>query len=224
MIVLLHGVGLDHTIWDDVVPLLPGRTHAPDLPGHAGHRLDGPVTLADLVPPLSEPAHLVGFSLGALVAIRLAADRPELARSLTLVSAVAGRTMDERAAVRERLVLAERDLPASFEAAIVRWGERFRARVAPVLARNDPASYRACYQVFAEADDEVAALYGRLSMPVLAITGADDPGSTPAMTQAIAAAVPDGEAQVVAGARHLLPLEAPDALASAIIQTMRRAS
>ena len=35
-VVLLHGVGLDHTMWEPVAELLP--THfdvvAPDLPGH----------------------------------------------------------------------------------------------------------------------------------------------------------------------------------------------
>ena len=50
-IVLLHGVGLDHTMWDPVVALLAGDADVvtPDLPGH-GARPPAPagVTLADL--------------------------------------------------------------------------------------------------------------------------------------------------------------------------------
>ena len=50
-VVLLHGVGLDHTMWGPVVALLAGEFEVvtPDLPGH-GARPPAPagVTLADL--------------------------------------------------------------------------------------------------------------------------------------------------------------------------------
>jgi pimeloyl-ACP methyl ester carboxylesterase len=144
-------------------------------------------------------------------------------RSLTLISCIANRSPAERAAVRARLALAGSDLAASQEAALARWGEEHRAVIAPVLRANDPASYLACYRVFVEADGEVWPLYPGLSMPVLAITGAEDGGSTPAMAAALAAAVPDGECEIVPGARHLLPLDAPVALAAAIMRTSRRA-
>ena len=59
-------------------------------------------------------------------------------------------------------------------------------------------------------------------MPVLAITGSDDAGSTPAMSAAIAAACPRGEVVIVPGARHLLPLDAPQAVADAIVRNAGR--
>ena len=46
-------------------------------------------------------------------------------------------------------------------------------------------------------------------MPALAITGAEDPGSTPEMTRRLADALPDCRAVVVPGARHMLPVERP---------------
>ncbi len=90
-----------------------------------------------------------------------------------------------------------------------------------MLRANDRESYLACYRVFATADAECAPLYATLPMPVLAITGADDAGSTPAMSAAIAAACPRGEVAIVPGARHLLPLDAPQAVADAIVSQRR---
>jgi pimeloyl-ACP methyl ester carboxylesterase len=127
-LVLLHGVGLDHTMWEPVAALLADDVEvlAPDLPGH-GSRPPAPdgVTLAGLadgvvaeVPPGS---HLVGFSLGALIAQHLAVHRPELVATLTSVSSVCRRTPAEREAVLARLRTAEADFRASAAASLRRW-------------------------------------------------------------------------------------------------------
>ncbi|OLL72354.1 MULTISPECIES: alpha/beta fold hydrolase [unclassified Pseudonocardia] len=230
-VVLLHGVGLDHTLWDRVAPELSaaGHTvHAPDLLGH-GSAPDAPAgtTLADLAAPVAEvvagaggPVHLVGFSLGALVATRVALDHPGRVARLTLVSGVAGRSDDERAAVAARLGAAGTDLAATFDAAVRRWFSpewtaaepELADRVRRTLAANRPSSYLACYAVFARADAELWPELPRLVPPVTAVTGPEDPGSTPAMTRALAGRIPHGRAVVVDGARHLLPLERPDAV------------
>jgi pimeloyl-ACP methyl ester carboxylesterase len=231
-VVLLHGVGLDHTMWDRVSPALADRhtVHAPDLLGH-GSAPDAPpdTTLSELSAPLAGlgegPLHLVGFSLGALVATRFALDHPGRVASLTLVSGVANRSAAERAAVAKRLDAARQDPHATFDAALRRWfSPRWRAaepdlaeRIRTVLHANRPASYLACYAVFARADRELWPELPRLSPRVLAVTGAEDPGSTPEMATALAARVPSGRSQVVPGARHLLPLERPKAVAAAVL-------
>ena len=109
-LVLLHGVGLDHSMWAPVADLLAADFDVvtPDLPGH-GSRPPAPagVTLSDLadgvVGEVPHGSHLVGFSLGALVAQHLAPHRPELVRTLTSVSSVCRRTPAEREAVLGRL-------------------------------------------------------------------------------------------------------------------------
>jgi len=228
-LVLLHGVGLDHTMWESVAALLPADIDLvmPDLPGHGTQQPATPgVSLADLaegvagqVPPGS---HLVGFSLGALVAQYLARFRPELVASLTSVSSVCRRTDDERAAVLGRLRIAESDLGASTAASLHRWFdgtsvpvEQVR-RIESVLRANDPASFAACYRVFATADAEIGPELAEIGAPALAVTGAEDPGSTPAMAQRLAEAIPDCRAMVIAGARHMLPVERPGELVSCL--------
>jgi (E)-2-((N-methylformamido)methylene)succinate hydrolase len=228
-LVLLHGVGLDSTMWAPVTALLADdfEVTAPDLPGHG----DGPpvpdgVTLADLaeavagsVPPGS---HLVGFSLGALVAQHLARYRPDLVATLASVSSVCRRTEAERAAVLSRLTTAAADFPASVAASLQRWyagtsadPELVRRTEATLLA-NDVPSYLACYRVFATADAEIGPELSRIAVPALAVTGELDPGSTPEMTSRLAAAIPDCRAVVVPGARHMLPVERPQDLVTCL--------
>jgi (E)-2-((N-methylformamido)methylene)succinate hydrolase len=220
--VLLHGVGLDHTVWDDVRDLLSPdvEVHAPDLLGHGvrAHAGDD-VTLADLAADVADDlplySHIVGFSLGALVAQYLAVHRPELVATLTSVSSVCRRTPDERAAVLGRLEAAENDFAASASASLDRWyaGTSVPAeqvvRTRQVLLANDPRSFVNCYRVFATADADVADDLHRITVPALAITGEGDPGSTPDMTRRLAAAMPNCTAVVVPGARHMLPVEQP---------------
>lgn len=126
-VVLLHGVGLDRTVWSRVEALVPGATSAIDLPGHGGRPpLSAPTDLtamaADVLARMpAGPVHLVGFSLGSLVAQEIAIERPEKVRSLTCVSSVCARTEEEAAAVRGRLEGARADFCGSMERALERW-------------------------------------------------------------------------------------------------------
>ena len=221
-LVLLHGVGLDRTMWEPVTALLADQVDVvtPDLPGH-GARSPAPagVTLADLaggvaadVPPGS---HLLGFSLGALVAQYIARHRPDLVATLISVSSVCRRTSDERAAVLSRLQVAQDDFAASAEASLRRWydgtdvGADQVARTRATLLANDRASFLHCYRVFATGDAEIGPELPRITVPALAVTGECDPGSTPEMTRRLAEAMPHCRAVVVPGARHMLPVERP---------------
>jgi (E)-2-((N-methylformamido)methylene)succinate hydrolase len=221
-VVLLHGVGLDHTVWQPVLALLPRDIEAvtPDLPGHGTKppALAG-VTLADLADGVAAEiptgSHVVGFSLGALVAQHLAVHRPELVATLTSVSSVCKRTPDERAAVLARLDTAATDFAASAEASLRRWYEGTDVSPEQVgltrdtLLSNDPDSFAHCYRVFATADAEIASDLCRIDAPTLAMTGENDPGSTPEMTRRLADSIPHCRAVVVPGARHMLPVERP---------------
>jgi pimeloyl-ACP methyl ester carboxylesterase len=228
-LVLLHGVGLDRAMWQPFLAALPPGTAAwaPDLPGHgANPPVQSPLTLAGLAAPVIDRLlpgdHLVGFSLGALVAQHIARYHPGLVGTLTSVSSVCQRTPAERESVQQRLAGAERDFPASVAASLDRWyggtpvSAEVIAKTRATLLATDVGSYLACYRVFATADAEIGPELGRIAAPCLAITGELDPGSTPEMSRRLARATPGCQAVVVPGARHMLPVQNPQAVADAM--------
>ncbi len=90
---LLHGWGLHSGVWDEALPELAKRfrVHAVDLPGH-GHSAAAPVGSLDdtadrIAAQLPTETVVCGWSLGGLVAQRLARLHPGKVRALILVSA-----------------------------------------------------------------------------------------------------------------------------------------
>ena len=94
-LVLVHGSWLDHRDWDLVVPRLSGsfrvvtydrRGHSnSEASAHQGSFDEDAADLAGLLVALEcAPAHVVGHSSGAIIALLLAATRPELVRTLNL--------------------------------------------------------------------------------------------------------------------------------------------
>ncbi|MDQ1484328.1 MAG: hypothetical protein QOJ62_21, partial [Actinomycetota bacterium] len=94
----VHGLGGESLDWVDVAGMLADRVdaHALDLPGFGDSppprdgdlSLDGHArAVAGVVRSIGRgPCHLIGNSLGGAVTLRVAADHPELVRSLTLIS------------------------------------------------------------------------------------------------------------------------------------------
>jgi pimeloyl-ACP methyl ester carboxylesterase len=236
-VVFVHGVGLDHTMWDAVLSLLYGdQLLRYDMIGHgAAPAPPGPYRLADFIAQLNDFADhasldqfdLVGFSMGALVAQGYAAAHPQRVRRMVLLNSVFDRTLAEREAVIERVAdVRAGGYSASIATALARWfSEEFAATrphvVADVdrrLSANNERAYADAYEVFATADAEVVHVTDKMQAPTLVITGSDDTRSTPEMAYLLAAAMPNARVQVIEGVRHLTPLECPEVVAHLITE------
>ncbi len=99
-LVLVHGLGSDHTVWDGLVPLLKEqyRVLAVDLRGHgSSSKSTGPYSMKlfseDIVRFLEclnvSQAHFIGHSMGGAVLQELALNKPNLISSLTFISSFA---------------------------------------------------------------------------------------------------------------------------------------
>ena len=236
-LVLIHGVGLDHAMWDPVVEALATdrRVVRYDLLGHgrspdpAGSRsMDDFVEqcLAVMDDHVDRIPDLAGLSLGGLIALGLAARHPGRLGRLALLNTVFDRTPDQVRVVRARLARTEAEgMALVADLAIERWfasdwqvahPERVGV-VRRCMLANDVAAYLKAYRVFVDGDPTMPAAAANVTARALVMTGELDPGSTPAMSEALASVMADGVARILPGLRHLPPLEAPEAFVAALL-------
>ena len=237
-LVLIHGVGLDHTMWDPVVEILAQkhRVLRYDILGH-GHSDDppGPRHLNDFVAQLLEvldfhdveTTDVVGLSLGGLIALMTAARHPHRVRRAVLVSTAFGRSQSQLTGVRQRLELAENEgLRPVADLAIKRWfTPQWRAShpaeseaVRQRLLTTNRIGYLKAYRIFVDADELATKTAPNIEGPTLVLSGEQDSGSTPEMAVALAEAIPGGKAQIMAGLHHLAPVEAPNLFVNTLLE------
>ena len=237
-LVLLHGFTGRGASWSGQLPSLrrSHRTIVVDLLGHG--RSDAPADparyavdcqAADVAAILTRlaamPAHVIGYSMGARIALRLAVDHPSAVDRLILESPSAGiPDPDERAARRARDELLAQALERNGIAAFVDGWEAqpifaSHAGLSPAARRrlrqqrlaNRPAGLAASLRGAGQGvGPPLLDRLARVDAPMLVIAGAlDETGRERAET--VAAALPDARLAIVPGAGHTPHLERPAA-------------
>jgi pimeloyl-ACP methyl ester carboxylesterase len=182
--------------------------------------------LLDLLSELGiEKAHVVGHSMGALIALDFATNHAAHCLSASALNPVFQRTPEQRVAVQKRAQdLADGNITMNITDTLDRWfgptGTHPHAH-AEELARNlleavNPEGYATAYRVFASADEVHASTLHELTVPAFFFTGEFDPNSTPEMSEAMAALVPNSHWSVLSGERHMMPLTAAPIVSDAI--------
>lgn len=250
-VVMAHGFMFDHRAYDAQMTALSERHRcvAFDWRGQgesqvatSGYDVDAlTADAAALVERLDlAPCHFVGTSMGGFVALRLAARRPELVRSIALLStSYRGEEPGTRALALAAMGLALGTLgPAPivggfmsgvFSPRFMSGSHRAAARAlwAARLRSVDRDGARRTLRGVVTHPGDVRAELGRVRVPALVIAGADDRDYGPAVGRALADALPDAELHVLDGVAHCPAIEAPEevtALLSAFFERVDRSA
>ena len=235
-LILLHGVGLNQSIWAEQVKAFAGSHEviAYDLLGHGrSAAVSENAELGDWVHQLEklveelklECFYLMGFSFGGMIAQAYAAKNSVRIEKLVLMSTVYARSTEERAGVQARLDVATREGPqAIIGAALTRWFSPEFATEFPIvmqgyermLRANDATSFLAAYKCFATGDKQLVDMASGINCPTLVMTGELDGGSTPDMARRLAAAIPSARCFIIPQGRHMMPVERPDEVNSVL--------
>jgi len=234
-VLLLHGFSLDHSTWLPVALSLADAGYnvvVPDLRGHgrsslgsAAPSLDRLVEdVATIIEKLGlRPIHLVGHSLGAVVALRA---RTELPRDQLLsVTSVAG---TERSLQNPVMKLGARFFSSSTGIKLLRRRRFGRLMISTWFGKDaDPEQMDWIRLLSADCDAETRQRISGATSDIdlrdsfamdgpstLVVVGSRDQATPPKVSKRIAAAIAGADLEVVEGAGHMVIIEESDALAS----------
>jgi 3-oxoadipate enol-lactonase len=223
VLLFASSLGTTHAMWDPQAEALKDgfRVLRYDHRGHGESPAPpGPYTIDDLAGDALalldrlgiERATFVGLSIGGAVAITAALRAPQRFERLVLASTAAHLPPPEQWKERAATVRAQ-GVEAVADATLERWltpeaPKEAREHLQAMLLSTPREGYAACCEALGGYDARNR--LGELTMPVLAVAGADDPTTPPAALQAIVDEVPDGRLHVIDRARHISSLERPE--------------
>lgn len=222
-VLFIHGAGGNALLWGRVLNCLPDADClALDLPAH-GRSSGGPSSdlstytsaVLELVQALELRSLVIaGHSMGGAIALAVALHDPGRVRALILISTTARLLVSpalleqlaaDPAAARQWIV--ETGYGPQTLAQTRRLGIQQLAQVAPEVLRGD---FLACSNV------DLRPRLPEIACPALVLCGSEDRLVSLKYARALQEGLPQARFQLIPAAGHMLPLEAPEAVAEAI--------
>ena len=221
-IVFIHGVGLTHEIWQPQLNYFKNYTTLSyDILGHGNTPLEKDQLSFDdfsdqLIHLLDElkinKIHLVGFSIGSLIARNFAIRFNSKLQSLTLLCSIFKRSDEQQKIVNERFAQAKKDLKLSKQA-LKRWfSDKYLEenpdtyeKITSILSANNMSNFLKVYELFVlHKNDEK---FDKIKTNTLVMTGEHDPGSTVKMSEELSKVIAGSELKIIKNGKHLCGIE-----------------
>jgi 3-oxoadipate enol-lactonase len=239
-VLFLHGMGCDGTDWQPQVDAFASsyRCITIDHRGHgrsdrevgdgytiAGFAADARAVLDHLA---VDRAHVVGLSMGGMIAQQLTLDAPERVCTLSLLDTFArpGPMADGMGAMADQVETGGLDaLAAGFQAMVF---AAATTRSQPELVERFDAQFRANTPACLAADMRAIAsvdVYGRLGSipaPTVVVCGAEDNLTPLPMADELAAAIPGATLEIVPDAGHFSNIENPDVVTQILAKQLEQ--
>lgn len=229
-----HGLLFSGRMFDDQVDRLAGRYRCVTIDwrgqgrspaASGGYDMD---TLADdaaaIIAELAlGKVHFVGLSMGGFVGMRLAARRPELIRSLSLLDTSAGPEDPDKVS-KYRLLAKVYGIfglgPVQSQVKPIMFGptylasERSKPQVEAWMHEVKAVKRSGMKQAIYGVTDRVPILpeLGAITAPTLVVVGADDVATPVAKSEVIVGAITGARLEIVPQAGHSSTIEQPEAL------------
>ncbi|MDA9646358.1 alpha/beta hydrolase [Candidatus Pelagibacter sp.] len=230
-IVFIHGVGLTHDIWQPQLDYFRDNTTISyDILGHGNTPLnksninfdDFSEQLINLINELKfDRIHLVGFSIGSLIARNFATKYNDRLKSLTLLCSIFKRSEQQQKIVVDRFNLAKKNFKLSRQA-LKRWftdeyleknPETYK-KISSILEENNMENFLRVYKLFVfHKDDEI---FQNIKVNTLIMTGENDLGSTVDMSKKLSDVINNSQLKVIKNGKHLCGIECADDVNMAI--------
>ena len=227
-IVFIHGVALDHQMWDYQINYFNKySTLTYDLLGHGKTPCDkDKLSLRDFSNQLLEildhlgveRINLIGFSLGSLIALDFSSHFQKKVEKLILIGTTYKRSDEERSLVLDRYNQTKLNKPISKQA-LKRWFSDKYLEDNPktydlfmkILNKEpkDHKNFLKAYELFANHYDDFEAIK-KIDRKTLVMTGSDDVGSTPAMSKELVKDLVNSTYIEIKNGKHLCSIECAD--------------
>jgi len=223
-IIFVHGIGLNHGIWDDQINYFKNySTIVYDLIGHGKtpfnkkkiNMKDFTKQLLMLVDSLNiDKFHLVGFSIGSLIARDFASSYSDRLKSLTIFGTVYKRSEDEKKQIINRYEMMKLKKDITKKRAVYRWfTENFIIKnpliydkIYTMLESTNHETWLKIYKLFVHHEDNDESIK-KISANTLVVTGRDDIGSKPKMSEEISKLISGSLCKIIEKGKHLCNIE-----------------
>ena len=224
-IVFVHGVGLTYEIWQPQLDFFKDYSNLSyDILGHGKSSLtkqnisfdDFSDQLIELINELKiEKIHLVGFSIGSLIARNFATRHGDRLRSLVLLGSIYKRSEQQQKIVNERFNQAKKELKLSRQA-LKRWftdkylenNPDAYEKISSILSKNNMANFLKVYELFVKHKNDED--FKKIKTKTLVMTGEHDIGSTIEMSQQLNNLIKNSELKIIKEGKHLCGIECAD--------------
>ena len=229
-IVFIHGVGLNHKIWEPQINVFKNTFLAYDILGHGKTPLDKENLsfddfsnqLINLIDELNiRRIHLVGFSIGSLIARNFASKYSDRLESLILLCSIFRRTEKQQQIVKDRFELAKKSKSLSKQA-LKRWftdeylekNPNTYNKISSILEQNSMENFLKIYELFVNHKDDEQ--FEKIKTKTLIMTGEGDIGSTPEMSINLSKVINNSNVKIISKGKHLCSIECADDVNMAI--------
>ena len=229
-IVFIHGVGLNHKIWEPQINVFENTFLAYDILGHGKTPLDKENLsfddfsnqLINLIDELNiRKIHLVGFSIGSLIARNFASKYSDRLETLILLCSIFKRTEKQQQIVKDRFELAKKSKSLSKQA-LKRWftdeylekNPNTYNKISSILEQNSMENFLKIYELFVNHKDDEQ--FEKIKTKTLIMTGEGDIGSTPEMSINLSKVINNSNVKIISKGKHLCSIECADDVNMAI--------